>query len=317
MTSHWRILRYLAAVAFAGYFLWFSLHSLDLAMLKAVLTTNVFAAVLLAAALYAAIIPMTGWAWGRLLAGQGETWRVSRLSALLAVTQLAKYVPGNVAQHATRAAMALRNGMAPKPLLITVVQETVLAAAASVIVGVSMLAASGRGAAQVPDSMRAALVWSLPLLVIAVMTLTSIRLAPQDAERSANRMVRLVGRMGGLPGARVALPTFAVYVSNYVLIGIGLWIVGRASGFPQALDLPLVTAAFALSWLIGFLAPGAPAGLGVREGIMVVLLSGSAGNEYLLVFVLLARLVTMLGDAINFLLGTAWFALDAKRSGTP
>jgi len=315
VTRYWRILGYLAAVAFAGYFIWFSLHSLDLVMLKAVLSPNVLAAVVLASAMYASIIPMTGWAWGRLLAGQNESWRVSRLSAILAVTQLAKYVPGNVAQHATRAALSIRNGMAPKSLFFTVVQETIMAAAASVLVGVLMLVASGHGADHLPDSARAALVWSVPLLVIAVLSLVSIRVAPQEAACSPSRMVRLVGRMGGLPGAKVAFPAFAVYALNYVLIGVGLWVVGRASGLPEALDLPLVTAAFALSWLIGFLAPGAPAGLGVREGITVVLLSGSAGNEYLLVFVLLARLVTMLGDAINFLLGTVWFAVDAKRSG--
>ena len=81
----------------------------------------------------------------------------------------------------------------------------------------------------------------------------------------------------------------------------------------QAERIGLVTAAFALSWLVGFLAPGAPAGLGVREGIMVVLLSGAADNAQLLVFVLLARLVTMLGDACNFLIGSAWLAVDQSK----
>jgi uncharacterized membrane protein YbhN (UPF0104 family) len=119
--------------------------------------------------------------------------------------------------------------------------------------------------------------------------------------------------MGGLPGARVALPAFAAYATNYLLIGIGLWIIARASGMSPALDFPLITAAFALSWLIGFLAPGAPAGLGVREGIMVVLLSGAADNAQVLIFVLLARVVTMLGDICNFLIGSAWLAIDESR----
>ncbi len=317
MKLQWRILGYLAAALSAAYFAWFLAGSIDLAVLQGVMSPRVFAAVALSALMYAAIIPVTGWAWARLLAGQGESWRIPRLTALLAVTQLAKYVPGNIAQHASRAALATRDGMAARPLLSTVAQETILATAASVIVGFAMLAMSASGAARLPGDARVALLWIGPLLGLALIALVGIRVPAGQASASPHRLIRLIGHMGGLPGARVALPAFCAYALNYVLIGMGLWVTARASGMPPGLDFPLVTAAFALSWLIGFLAPGAPAGLGVREGIMVALLSGSAGNAQLLVFVLLARLVTMVGDAINFLAGSAWLAMgDNKRNDT-
>lgn len=302
-----RFLGLAVAVFLAGYFIWFAAHNIDFSMLGGMLTSAVLAALLVAALLCAAIIPLTGWAWARLLAGQGEDWPVSWLTAVLAVTQLAKYVPGNVAQHAGRAGLALREGMAGKVLAVTVVQETALAIAASVIVGMAMLAASGPGLAQLPESSRAVLAWLVPVLLLAVLLLVSVPLSPSRLAGSPNRILRLLGRLGGLPGARVALPALAAYALNYGLIGIGLWFLARAANLPAALDLPLVTAAFALSWLLGFLAPGAPAGLGVREGILVVLLSGVASDENLLAFVLLARLATMLADAINFVLGTLWF----------
>ena len=313
MKLSWRALGYLAATIFAGYFAWFVAGSIDLAMLESAMSPGVLAALALSALLYAAIIPITGWAWARLLSGQGERWRVSRLAALLAATQLAKYVPGNIAQHASRAALATRDGMAVKSFFSTVAQETILAAAASVVVGVLMYAISAPGAGRLPDDARAGLLWVGPLLGLAFIALASVRVSPQHASANPHRLMRVLGRMGGLPGAKVALPAFAAYALNYLLIGLGLWIVARASGMPSSLDFPLVTAAFALSWLIGFLAPGAPAGLGVREGIMVVLLSGAADNAQLLVFVLLARLVTMLGDACNFLIGTAWLAVDRMK----
>lgn len=313
MTHPWRALGYLAAAVLAGYFAWFLAGSIDMAMLESAMSPKLVAALALSAVMYASIIPITGWAWRRLLSGQGERWRISWLTALLAATQLAKYVPGNIAQHASRAALAMRGGMAGRSLVSTVAQETILAAAASVVVGVLMYAISAPGAGRLPDDARAGLLWVGPLLGLACVALASVRISPQHASASPHRLIRLLGRMGGLPGARVALPAFAAYALNYLLIGIGLWVVARASGMPSALDLPLVTAAFALSWLVGFLAPGAPAGLGVREGIMVVLLSGAADNAQLLVFVLLARLVTMLGDACNFLIGSAWLAVDQSK----
>lgn len=312
----WRIAGVLSATLFTGYFVWFFANSIDLRLIGGMLSPTLIAAVCMAALLYASIIPLTGWAWARLLAGQDGSQRVAWLAALLAVTQLAKYVPGNIAQHASRATLAIRGGVTPRHLLVTVAQETVLAAAASLIVGLSMLAISARGIVQLPETSRTAIGWAIPLALLAVLVLASVRLAPVEVAGSRSRVLRLVGHMGGLPGARVALPALAVYASNYILIGVGLWVVGQVAGLPETLDFPLVTAAFALAWLLGFLAPGAPAGLGVREGIMVVLLSGAASNERLLAFVLLARLVTILGDAINFALGSWWFALEAKRRGT-
>ena len=311
-----RIAGFIAALSLAAYFLWFSVNNINLHVLRGMLSPALLATLFFAALLYAAIIPLTGWAWQRLLIGQGQSPSLPWLIALLATTQLAKYVPGNIAQHASRAALAIRGGVTARILLVTVAQETVLAMAASLSVGFLMLAVSGRTVAQLPESSHLVVAWSVPVVFTIVISLASVRLPPDSLADSPNRILRLVGHMGGLPGARVALPAFAAYALNYVLIGIGLWMVGHVAGLPEALALPLVTASFALAWLLGFLAPGAPAGLGVREGIMVMLLSGAASNEHLLAFVLLARLVTMLGDAINFLLGSWWFALEAKRTGT-
>ena len=311
-----RIAGFIAALSLAAYFLWFSVNNINLDVLRGMLSPALLATLFFAALLYAAIIPLTGWAWQRLLIGQGQSPSLPWLIALLATTQLAKYVPGNIAQHASRAALAIRGGVTARILLVTVAQETVLAMAASLSVGFLMLAVSGRTVAQLPESSHLVVAWSVPVVFTIVISLASVRLPPESLADSPNRILRLVGHMGGLPGARVAFPAFAAYALNYVLIGIGLWMVGHVAGLPEALALPLVTASFALAWLLGFLAPGAPAGLGVREGIMVMLLSGAASNEHLLAFVLLARLVTMLGDAINFLLGSWWFALEAKRTGT-
>lgn len=308
MKSAGRVIGILVALLLAAYFIWFAVNSVDFDLLRDMMSPTVLAALILAALLYAAIIPVTGWAWSRLLVGQGESWPVVGLTAVLAVTQLAKYVPGNIAQHAGRAALALRQGMAGKALAVTVIQETLLAVAASVIVGLAMLALSGPGLAQLPKASQVALAWLTPFLLLVVLALASVRVSPAPLAESPRRWLRVLGQAGGLPGARVALPALAAYAFNYVLIGIGLWLLAGAAGLPKTVDLPLVTAAFALSWLLGFLAPGAPAGLGVREGILVMLLGGTTDDGLLLAFVLLARLTTMLGDAVNFALGSVWFA---------
>lgn len=312
--KYWpKVLGAIIATILVLYFLWFTSKSLDFAVLQALLTPATLAGLVGAALVYAFIFPLTGWAWAHLLRGQNEHWPIAWLTAALATVQLAKYLPGNIAQYAGRAAIVLRKGMLVKTLTVTVIQETILTVAASVLVGLTMLAASGPGLTQLPEGSRVVLAWLVPMLLAAVVALASVRLPPDKLAQGKNSILRLLGRMGGLPGARIALPPLAIYSCNYLMVGLGLWLLARAAGLPATLDFPLVCAAFALSWLLGFLAPGAPAGLGVREGILVVLLAGSAPDEQLLAFVLLARLATMLGDLLSFTLGTLWFTLQRGK----
>jgi len=308
MRHTWRFLGFSATLLLVGYFLWFATINVNFSALHHILSPFVLAMLFAAAILYALIIPLTGWAWSRLLTAQGESWPISLLTSILAVTQLAKYLPGNIAQHASRAALSLRQGISTRALTASVLQETLFAIASSIIIGLALLSISRLGLSQIPQSSHTTLAWLIPTVLISVLVLASIPLPPTRLTNSPHRTLRLLGQLGGLPGARVALPALLAYSFNYIIIGFGLWLLARSAEMPAALDLPLITGAFALSWLLGFLAPGVPAGLGVREGILVILLSGAASDSQLLAFVLLTRLVTLLGDAINFIMGTLWFA---------
>src|SRR3546814_10111891 len=76
--------------------------------------------------------------------------------------------------------------------------------------------------------------------------------------------------MGGLPGPGATLIAVTIYAGNYLLIGLGIWLLAIALGMAHEIDYAMATSAFALSWILGFLAPGAPAGLGAREGLMEI-----------------------------------------------
>lgn len=294
-----RIILYLIALLLAGYFILFAVRALDTdAIVQALSSPSQVMVILVAACLYASIIPVTGSAWRRLLAGQSEYWTSRELAIILGLTQLAKYIPGNVAQHAARATLAMRAGMNARVYFSSVAQETVLAVAASLIVGLALLAWSGHRMAQLPSPAGIWLYSAAAALCIVVIILASRRLDPEKLRRRGGWARTMLALAGGLPGPSSTLLTLAAYAFNYLVIGVGLWLVGICSG--AHIDFALVTAAFSLSWVLGFLTPGAPAGLGAREGIMLLFLQGSASPERLAVFVLLARLVTILGDLLCF-----------------
>lgn len=299
----WRIAGGLLAVGLAGYFLWFCQQNLDLSLLVDVLSQPRMALALTGATVcYMSIYPLAGWAWHHLLRRQGENHRTGKLILWLGITQLAKYIPGNIAQHAGRTFMALRNGMKPRTLLTTCLQEMLLALAASIVIGALALTLS---TAHVQEpSLRLA----LQLMIvgsIAVCVLFCIEL-PEKAINGLPAVVQHGLRLiGGLPGYRTTLRCLSAYACNYLLVGLGIWLIALALGLGQQINYPLATAAFALSWALGFLAPGAPAGLGAREGIMLLVLQGHADAESILLLTLLSRAVSMAGDFLTFLLANS------------
>ena len=99
---------------------------------------------------------------------------------------------------------------------------------------------------------------------------------------------------------------------NYVLIGIGLWGMACVLLPGQAHDLGLLIAAFALAWVAGFFAPGAPAGLGIREALMLLVLRAAYSPPDALLLVVGMRLATIFADVAIFLAGNA-AVLHARR----
>jgi hypothetical protein len=63
-----------------------------------------------------------------------------------------------------------------------------------------------------------------------------------------------------------------------------------------------VCGAYVLAWLSGLVTPGAPAGIGVRELTLLFLLKGLVSEADLTLTVLLARIVTVVGDLFFYVL---------------
>jgi uncharacterized membrane protein YbhN (UPF0104 family) len=63
-------------------------------------------------------------------------------------------------------------------------------------------------------------------------------------------------------------------------------------------DLPAYVGAFAIAWIVGFVAIYAPGGIGVREAVLVALLRGRLGSADALVLAVTSRLVLAVVDVV-------------------
>lgn len=300
------------AVAVVGYFIWFAFRTFRLQDLSSLATPKAIVAILVAACLYALIIPISGAAWMILLRRQGEAWSPARLASILAVTQLAKYIPGGIAQPVGRAAMSVRHGMALRAFTVTVIQESVLAIAASIVVGVSLLSLSPLGIAQLPAGYRNIVFLGAAAAGATVLLFASGATWLPRWVKSRRWLSTAFLAIGPAPGISTTLVVSFAYCLNYLAIGLGVWAIGQALGLGVSGNYGLLTGAFSLAWLLGFVVPGAPAGLGVREGTMTLLLAHAVPQYQILVLVVAVRIATFAGDGICFAVGY-WGARHMDR----
>jgi len=304
------LLGLVATVAFAFY----AIRTLRGQDLSQYLSVSAIAGIGIAAIGYSLIIPISSWAWRRLLSDMGVDKSWGELSIIMAVTQLAKYIPGNIGQHVGRAAMSLGRGIPLRPYSISVVSEAVLAVIAATFIGVAGCTMSGMSTAMLKQHGAVALAF---LIVLVCASVPAIFLAWHFFPRLLRRFVARQHKEGGhaaLPGMGALIYALNAYLMNYVIFGIGITAMALLLLPGQQTQWLLLTGSFSLAWVIGFFAPGAPAGLGVREGLMLALLQFSYNQPDALLIVIALRLATTAGDIFCFAAGSAALFLLRGRA---
>lgn len=237
-----------------------------------------------AVALHVLTLAAGGAAWKLLLAACGAPARLRLALAVHLLAQPAKYLPGNVGQLAGRVVLGRRYGIALPPLLQTLALEAagVVAAAAAVL-----CAALAAGAIVPPPGLPQA-------SLLAAGTAAGLLAA-----------ALFLARRGLLHRGPALIKALLLYLGIFALYGVAALLLLRTvfGQTPAAAGLLALTGAFAASWIGGFFTPGAPAGLGVREAILVALLSPLLGPEAALGLAAAFRLVTTLGDGAGFAAG--------------
>lgn len=271
-------------------------------------------AITIATAFYLSIIPISAWAWRLLLSdvGVARPWR--ELVEIMAITQLAKYVPGNVGVHLGRVGMTSASGIATKPVILSMLFETVLAIAAALAVGLVGTMTSGVGVRILHHDMGRGI--AIAATAIAAILLTTL-VARRWLRAWATRLLRNRGGHASGPlnlRFSTTMRALTAYTANYVFIGVGIWSMATILLPKQHHDGSLLSASFALAWVAGFFTPGAPAGLGVRESLMLGVLGFAYAKTDALVIIVALRLATMAGDAISFLCGYALLAASRSKA---
>lgn len=233
---------------------------------------------------YAAANTLPALAWRTLLEMQGTHANRAWSLRTYGLSQLARYLPGNVLHFVSRQLLGASAGVPQAVLARAALYELASLAAAGLLLSLPALSLVGGISARAAAPVGAA-------AILAVLAAVRTKAGPRPARVLAAHLVFL-------------LAASLVFTTLLALV---------APGADRDLRWTTACGAYAAAWLAGFLAPGAPAGLGVREFTLVFLLDGRTSEPDLLAAVVLSRAVTLLGDTVFF--GAA--ARAGRRAGPP
>ncbi len=228
---------------------------------------------------------MLALAWWNLLRSFGayksKRWALN----IYGTSQLAKYVPGNIFHIAGRQAMGMAAGVPGWSLVKSSAWELGLISIAGTM-----------------------FVWlTLPLIVPAIPVVAALGLFAM----SIAGFTVLLSYYFSLFMTR-ALVWYIGFLAISGALFVGL--VGVVSEY-EAGDLSWIPlgGAYVIAWLAGLVTPGAPAGLGVRELVLLFLLKGIVEEADLVLAVVLGRVVTVGGDLATFFVATLVSASGESR----
>lgn len=237
------------------------------------------------------------WAWGALL-----DVRVATVAPGFMTSQLGKYVPGGVWQAVGQVGYAASDAVSVKRASVGFVTFAVTQAVSGALLGSLVAVAPG----PVPGWVRLTAAGGLLALIVL----------------RRGWLVRVVGWAARLRGAEDApeelVPSQGAIIRATAWGMLSLLAVGIAFAATLATDLPrsawlTVVVAFVVAWTVGFLAIPVPAGVGVREGVLILVLGPVVASSTLVAASVVLRLVAMAAEAVAIAGTRLW----ARATGAP
>ena len=243
--------------------------------------------------------------WYRMLKALKNKITFLQCLHIMAKTQFAKYIPGNVFHYAGRHVLGARAGVPHMDLVTTVLLETVWYAFTAILLGSGCLIFYSYSLLLKNTNffVLAAIFLLVPFFIYAFFSLEKIKKVSNLSKISLPDFVRL------------SFSTISLYLIALFLYSILFWSLSQQIA-RQELPFLLLAGVFCLSWLIGFITPGAPAGIGVREAVMVASLANVMEKPTVLSLAIAFRLATTVGETLLFtstLLVPPKYRLDFKE----
>jgi glycosyltransferase 2 family protein len=235
-----------------------------------------------------------GWIWTWVLQELNQSVQSGHFIQVYLKTNIAKYLPGNVWHHYGRIVAAKNANISAGAATLSVLLEPLLMAAAALIIIVLF----GSNFARTNTTL------TLPILQLLSLAVVLCAIHPWFL----NPVIRFLYKLKAKKSPTNTQPSIAFSIKRYPLrplLGELGFLVLRSTGFILTVfalsplnvsQIPLLLGAFSFAWLLGFIVPGAPGGLGVFEATAIAVLQHHFPSAVVISAIALYRLISILAE---------------------
>lgn len=248
--------------------------------------------ILVGAILYAATCFILSYNWYKILTLISiEKTSFMVCNYIYSVSCLAKYVPGSILQYANRQMLGKIYGFPQINLIVASYMETVGFLLASSMLGIMCFLSI-----EMKD--KKFIFFSIIFLILFIFGLLPIfyKFIKNHQYIKKVKWPKL--------HFRKLLPIFGYYFSFFIMSGILLILIIVVEKHTMSLyQAIMIISIWSLAWLAGYLVILVPAGLGVREAVLIALLTPILANHMAIIATVLFRISLVMGDVLFAMIG--------------
>jgi len=270
-----------------------SLYTSDLLTSDAWRRVDVIEGTMISVLIYVPSLFCVSTAWYLLVMSVAKT-RITWLDGLYiyALSAIYRYIPSNVVHYVGRYYMMRQRGVEHAAVAWGIIAETALLLAASTIVALAF------GAPLIREGLFRVVHEDWLIVLVVLLTALSLFAIAILLLLRSDALMALISPFLHVGVFRAGAESFLLYVAARLISGASLYLISKMIGVVQ-LSLPDMIAIGSAAWTLGYITPGASAGLGVREAIIIAALIGLGVSTADATLVAIAfRVATTVADLI-------------------
>lgn len=250
-------------------------------------------------------------AWMVLLKSRNIQISSKQAYIIMGKSQIARYLPGNVLHYAGRVVLGKQAGIPAGITVLSTGVETVLIIIIACMIVLAGLSKNNKMINSILysffsiDGYKVKII-SLSILIflfLCAILAVIFRIYLKDIFRAIWRTKKIIqARLLYFNVRHIALAS-CCYLTIFLILGINIPFMLRFIwGVTTDWEWYQFVWSFTTAWIVGFITPGAPGGLGLREVVLLSLYTPILGEGLALGLSLMLRVMTSLGDFVAFAL---------------
>lgn len=243
--------------------------------------------------------------WKSLISGFG--WKITFKESfiILGKSQIAKYIPGNVFHYLGRHLLSKNVGIPNGIIINSIFAETVLLILSSTFIFlISVIVYDYKDFVfeGINNLFISASIIAGIIIVLFIVAFFIIKYIPGIKEKLIRH--NMVVNLKSLNISKLSIQLLSgllLCIVFFFFSGSIMWFLNDYFWGGSYILFLFFIGTNAVAWVAGFLTPGASGGIGVREVVIIALLSPYIGQPQALILAIILRLITISGDLLNFI----------------